>query len=339
MNKRKLVTGVISIIILLIAVITMLEYRNSLDDVAKYLQEINPWILLLLIPNVILMYYAAGRIWYPYLKANDLSTTELAKIHYEINFVNTVVPVAAISGLVYSTERLRAYGVKSGQTSWLYVYRYIVSIATNWIGIIAAAAILLITGKMHDMPILPLIITAVMIFAVLLVVLALIFVIASRAHSNKPTRYRLVQKFWQTKLGQRFDQFTQELSNAITLAKTDKHALVSSWVWGMIYTTMEDLPFLIVAWALGHPELFLQMVVAAGAGIIVGILTPTPGGIGGFDGAMIFLLGGFGTNVALSSAIVLTTRIVVLTFTTVTSYPFWQRGMIKISRLQKETAP
>ncbi len=90
--------------------------------------------------------------------------------------------------------------------------------------------------------------------------------------------------------------------------------------------------FLVVAWSMGHPELFLQMVVAGAVGVIVGSLIPTPGGIGGFEGAMIYLLGGFGSNIALASVIVVATRAIVLVGTLATSYPFWQRGMLKIGK-------
>lgn len=318
MNKRKLITGIISMIVLVVAVIVFLGYRDSLDDAMVYLNGANPWILLLLIPNIILMYYAAGRMWYPYLKDYGLSAKELTEIHYELNFVNTVVPSAAVSGLLYSTERLREYDVKPGQTSWLYVYRYIVSITTNWIGIIGATVLLLIMGKMQDMPVIPLILTGIMICAALIALLAFILLNTGKK-ANAQTS----------------NSFVRDMRYALSVAKSDKKALVSSWAWGMAYTVLEDLPFLVVAWAMGHPELFLQMVVAAGAGIIVGVITPTPGGIGGFDGAMIYLLGGLGTNYALASMIVLTTRILVLASTTATGYPFWQRGMIKISQLQK----
>ena len=120
--KKNLVIGTISIIVVVAMAAILLSYEKSLDEAIMYLKGANYWILLLLIPNVILMYYAAGRIWYPYL-----------------NFVNTVVPTATISGLIYATKRLKAYGIDGGRTAWLYLYRYVVSIVTNWLGIVGSA--------------------------------------------------------------------------------------------------------------------------------------------------------------------------------------------------------
>lgn len=309
--KKNLVIGTISIIVVVAMAAMLLSYGESLDEAIMYLKGANYWILLLLIPNVILMYYAAGRIWYPYLKNDGLSAGELGRIQYELNFVNTVVPAATISGLIYATKRLKAYGIDGGRTAWLYLYRYVVSIVTNWLGIVGAAIILLCLGKMKDMPMLPLVITAVIICLAVAGFVIAVFLLVSKIGSGT---------------------FVSNLRTALKFAAENKTALVSSWIWGMIYTIMEDLPFLIVAWSMGYPELFLQMVVAAGAGIIVGIFMPTPGGIGGFEGAMIYLLGGFNTNIALASAIVLVTRVIILVSTTATGYPFWQHGMLKISK-------
>lgn len=316
MNKRKIVVGVVSFVVLIIAVIVVLGYLDSLDEALGYIRKANPWILSLLIPNIVLMYYAAGRIWYPYLHQYRLSPGELAKIQYELNFVNTVVPILALSGLIYSTERLRRYGVDSGCSSWLYLYRYIVSITTNWIGIIGSVSLLLCMGKLNDMPVVPLMVTTVIVFLAMALLVAIILALTCKTHFENV----------------RIDTYIRNLREALSAASTDKKALYLSWAWGMVYTILEDTPFLIVASAMGHPELFLQMIVAAAAGIIIGVFIPTPGGIGGFDGAMIYLMGGLGTNIALASSIVLTTRVLVLFSTTVTGYPFWQRGMVKIGQ-------
>lgn len=316
LNKRKLVIGAVSVAVLVIALAMALGWTDSLGEACGYLREANVLILLLLIPDIWLMFYAAGRIWYPYLKSYGLSAGELGKIQYELHFINTVVPVAALSGLVYATERLKPYGITAGYAGGMYVYRYIVSVVTNWIGIIGAVIILGITGHLNEMPAAPLIFVAVMIGVMALVLVVLLAALTGKARvTNAKVR-----------------QYLDELHKALTLAKADKRALASSWLWGMLYTILEDLPFLLVAWAMGHPELFLQMVVAAAAGAIVGSLIPTPGGIGGFDGAMIYLLGGFSVSIALASTVVMTTRILILLGTITTSYFFWQRGMVKIGR-------
>lgn len=316
MNRRKILVGVISICAFVVMLVMMLNWTKSLGEMVEYLRSMQLPILLLLVPNFMLMFYAAGRIWYPYMKQYGLTAGELGRIEYELHFVNTVVPSASVSGMVYATERLKQYGAPMGYIGGMYVYRYMVSIVTNWIGIIGAALLLLWAGKLKDMPLMPLAFVAAMIGVAVLVFVGILLMLTGKVHIKHE------------KLG----KYIEDLRHSLIYALKDKRAMLSSWLWGMAYTVLEDTPFLIVAWALGSPELFLQMVVAAAVGVIVGLLIPTPGGIGGFEGAMIYLLGGFGTNIALASAIVVLTRMITLIGTITTSYPFWQKGMIKIGK-------
>ncbi len=298
------------------AVVMLLGWMGALGEVMEYLRGAKLWIMLLLIPNTVLMFYAAGRIWYPYMRQFGLSAGELGRMEYELHFTNTVIPTAALSGLVYATERLKSHEVSAGYTGGIYVYRYIVSVVTNWIGIIGAVLMMLALGKLNDMPVAPLIFLAAMIGIMVLLVVVLILALTGKIRISN----------------EKVSNYLQELWRALIYAKEDKRGLASSWAWGMLYTILEDMPFFIVSWAMGYPELFLPMIVAGAAGDIVGSLIPTPGGIGGFEGAMIYLLGGFGTSIALASTIVVTTRLVVLVGTISTSYFFWQRGMVKIGR-------
>lgn len=316
MNKKRVIISILSALIFVIMLVIILKQSDSLTEATQYLRNARPAILLLLIPNTILMYYAAGRIKYPYLKKYGLNTAELAMMEYEQNFVNTVIPAASLSGLVYVTERLRKYHVKPGYSGGLYVYRYIVSIATNWIGILGAIVILLISGKLHDLPLAPVCFLATLVILMVLAFVGLTLLLTGKIHLRN----------------QRISDYIKDLHDALSLAKSNRRDFIASWLWGMLFTVLEDTPFLIVAWSMGHPELFLPMVIAAAAGIIVGAVIPTPSGIGGFDGAMIYLLGGLGTNIALASAIVVVTRTLILVGTTITGYPFWQRGMVKIGR-------
>lgn len=316
MNKRKLVIGAISAVVFIAMLITILSYLGELAETKEYFLSMRPEILLLLVPNIVLMYYAAGRIWYPYLNVCGLTPVELGAIQYELNFVNTVVPSASLSGLVYATERLRQYNVKSGYAGGLYLYRYIVSITTNWIGILGAIVILLLTGRLRDLPLAPMIFLAVLVFVMVLAFVILALLLTGKVHVKEP----------------HIERYLSELHLALALVTLDRRGLISSWSWGMLYTVLEDTPFLIVAWAMGHPELFLPTVVAAAAGIIVGSIIPTPSGIGGFDGAMIYLLGSLGTGIALASAVTVTGHLLVVVLTVITGYPFWQRGMLAIGR-------
>ena len=66
------------------------------------LQRINIWIVLLIIPEQILMYYAAGQIYFAFLRQRKnfkISQARLTRISLEINFVNHALPSGGESGL------------------------------------------------------------------------------------------------------------------------------------------------------------------------------------------------------------------------------------------------
>ena len=67
--------------------------------------SINLLVVLLLIPEQLFMYFSAGQIFFSYMKAkkttDSMSSWALARISFELNFVNHAVPSGGVSGLGY----------------------------------------------------------------------------------------------------------------------------------------------------------------------------------------------------------------------------------------------
>ncbi len=305
-----------------------LAYREEMGRAAQYLREMNWVVLLLIIPTIILMYYAAGWIWYPYLKRDGLSAGRLAKIQYELNFVNTVVPFLSIPGLLYATERLKKLGISGPRASGMYMFRYVISIFTKWIEIALAMVALTLLGKTGEMPKWTVWLVCLLTIGILAgCVLALI---AFPRRIGVPKALRESPKW--SKQANAVQEKLEELFDTLELAFRDKAALAQAFVWGMLYSLLEVLPFYIVALAMGQTGLLLQIIVASGVAITLGVVIPTPMGIGGLDGAMIIFMGCTATNAVLASIIVLVARMLVLAGTTATGIPFWMQGMRQIGK-------
>ena len=60
-----------------------------------------------------------------------VSSWLLARISFELNFVNHAIPSGGFAGLGYITWRLKAFGSSVGQTSFMYVLRYSITILAN----------------------------------------------------------------------------------------------------------------------------------------------------------------------------------------------------------------
>lgn len=326
-NKKQVFTTCFWGLVLIGVIGGYLFSHDEIDEAMDYLREMNVAVLILLIPAVVLMYYTAGRIWYPYLKEDGLKPGTLGRVQYELNFVNTVVPFFSISGLVYALARLKQLGVSEGKASGMYMFRYIISIATKWIEIAIAMALLVWLGQTGEMSEYVVWITCVLVIAITALFTVGLILFLKRV--QVPDRLLESPKYGKTAAAAQ--EQLENLFVTLVLVFSQIRALLEASCWGLAYSLLEVIPFWVVATAMGHPELLLQIVVASGIAITVGVVIPTPMGIGGFDGAMILFMGGMGQDIAFISMLVIVTRVLILVGTAVTGIPFWMDGMRKIS--------
>ena len=131
-------------------------YQNWPDivDTFHHLGEANMWVLLLLVPEQLFMYYACGQIFFSYLKNRKsvakFTPKEILLISTELNFVNHAVPAGGLGGLAYLTYRLKPFNVSAGQASFLYIFRYAVTTVVNYAQALVAIIIMLVLNMIPD---------------------------------------------------------------------------------------------------------------------------------------------------------------------------------------------
>ena len=97
--------------ILTIFLVAYVVYQNWPDilETLNHLQETNVFVLLLLIPEQLFMYYACGQIFFSYLRnrknVQKFSDGEILRISTELNFVNHAIPAGGVGGLAFLTYR------------------------------------------------------------------------------------------------------------------------------------------------------------------------------------------------------------------------------------------
>ena len=79
-----------------------------------------------------------------------LTTWQLARISFELNFVNHAIPSGGVSGLGYITWRLKNFGATAGQVSFMYLLRYVITILANQTQTILAIIFLLVTNSVPN---------------------------------------------------------------------------------------------------------------------------------------------------------------------------------------------
>ncbi len=324
--------------------------------------SINLFIVFLLIPEQLFMYYCAGKIFFAYMagkqriaeqmnkgakETKKISTWELARISFELNFVNHAIPSGGVSGLGYITWRLKNYGATAGQVSFMYILRYLITILANQTQTIFAIIFLIVTGSVPSNAYWMVWLVGAMSVGIIVAIAVLIAIVSSRkmirwaakeltAFSNWLVKTITFGKKKQVLELEKVNKYFMDLHEDFLTAKKDKKLLVKPVIWGFLYNFLEIATYEIVALSLGHGEIFPQIMVAEALGSLVGAVLPTPGGVGGYEGSMITVMCILGTNLAVASTVVIVTRVIVLLNTIVSGYGFYQNAISKIGKADKK---
>ena len=276
-----------------------------------------------------------------------VSSWLLARISFELNFVNHAIPSGGFAGLGYITWRLKAFGSSVGQTSFMYVLRYSITILANQFQTLVAIAVLLILHAVPDKGWWVIGLTALISLGVVVGLAIIVIVASSRkritwfaklatstintvvnaltfGHKRKLLTYSTVETYF------------IDIYKDLTVAKANKRILIHPIMWGIIYSFFEVATYWLVGISMGHPEILPQIMVAEALGSVVGAVMLTPGGVGGYEGVMIFIMSTLGVDVGLATAVVITTRVVVLVGTIVSGYGFYQNAISKIGKKERE---
>ena len=97
---------VISIATLGLVGYVIYENWGGFVETFENLNHANIFVILLLVPEQLFMYYACGQIFFSYLEnkyKKNFGWKQKLKISTELNFVNRAVPAGAVGGLAYLT--------------------------------------------------------------------------------------------------------------------------------------------------------------------------------------------------------------------------------------------
>ena len=338
---------ILSIATLLLVVFVVWQAQEEVFEAINYLANANLWLILLLIPEQLLMYYCVGQMMFSYLtgkqkldSANEQRTSKmspwtLARISFELNFFNQVIPSGGATGLVYITWRLKKFGISAGQTSFMYILRYWITIAANQVQVLIAVAFLCALSLVPDDAWWVIGLALLMSLGIVLALLAIVLIAGSRQRIDwfvrvgTQTMDAVVKAvtFGRRKKAldrQVVENYFYDLHDNLTIARRDKRLLIRPALWGWLFSFLEVATYWLVATSMGHPEIILQFMVAEAVASAVAAAMPTPSGVGGYEGAMILVVATLGVEVGLATAVVVSTRVAVLVGTIISGYGFYQ---------------
>ena len=338
-KKKKLKFSFRAILTFLtIILVGYVVYQNWPDilDTINHLSETNVFVLLILIPEQLFMYYACGQIFFSYLRnrknVQKFSNKEILLISTELNFVNHAIPAGGIGGLAYLTYRLLPYGVTAGQASFLYVFRYAVTTVINYAQALVAIIVLLALDWIPSEAqwIIP---VSLLMNCGVFVALSLIIYVAS---SKKRIEFfsKTISKFMnfsvriltfghkrQLMRYEKISNYFADIHESVKIAKEHKRYLKKPALWGFVYSFCEIATYWIVAISLGRPELLLFIMVGEAIGSVFDGIVPYGLYELGMAGVMIAL----GVDFPTATIVTVMTRVITLLFTIASgSWPYYK---------------
>lgn len=319
------------------------ENRDGFVETFENLNHANIFIILLLVPEQLFMYYSCGQIFFSYLESKyhkNFGRKKKLLISTELNFVNRAVPAGSLGGLAYLTYRLRPFGVSAGQASFLYIFRFAITTVVNYVQALIAILILLALGSIPDEATW-IIWASLLMNAGVFTILGLIIYIAS---SKKRIEWfaKMIGKFlaFVTKIvtfghkrsfvsrGQMQDYFLS-IHECVTTVKKDKKSMMRPTLWGFVYSLCEIGVYYIVACSLGRPDILPVIMVGEAIGSVFDGIVPYGPYELGMSGVMSLLLGGTEEAVAISLIVVVMARALSLGFTIATGWWPYQQAIRK----------
>lgn len=332
----------------LIAVILYFS-RHELQRAWELLESVNIWILLLLIPGQMLVYYAGGEMIFSYLRSkksiSHVSKPDLIKMSLEMNFVNHILPSGGVSGISYMSWRLGKYGVSSGRATMAQVVRYAMGFAA-FIALLAVAVLLVtVDGGINRWIIL---MSSTLVSTMVGAIFGAIFLLGSQKRIEKFSAWlsrlinMVVKKITFGRKRRVVTQpqmaaFFEEMHHDYLALKKDKRILTKPFLWGLVFTLADVSLFLITFWALGHPVNPAPILIAYGVATIAGFFVVTPGGAGAYEAIMVAFLAVAGLNQGAAIAGIVLTRVILLLGTIGLGYLFYQHALVKYGKKSKPT--
>ncbi len=334
----------------LIAIIVYLA-RHELWHAWQLLGHVNVWILLLLIPGQILVYYASGEMIFSYLRAKNsienVPPLVLARLSLEMNFVNHILPSGGVSGVSYMNWRLGKYGVSSGRATMAQVVRFAMGFVAFMTLLALAVLVVTLDGSINRWIIL---MSSALVSLMVAAIVAGVYLFSSKnrmaAFGNWLTRTvnGLVRRVTfgrkQTTLQHAVvDLFFADMHRDYVALRHDKKILLKPYLWGLLFNLADVVLFLIAFWALGSPVNPAPILIAYGVAAVAGFFVVSPGGAGAYEAIMVAFLAVAGLSQGVAIAGIVLTRVILLLGTIVLGYLFYQHAIIKYGKNDGYTIP
>jgi len=335
---------VMSILTLVVLAVVIFLSRHELVKAWGLFLGADLWLLFLLLPFQIIVYFAGGEMIFSYLREKNLirhiSRLEQTRIALELNLVNHIFPSGGVSGISYTTWRMHKLGVSSARSTFAQVIRYVTGFLALLVLLVIAVLALAIDGKVNRYIVAA---SFLLIVVVLALTFGLIFMFSSKRRMrvtaagvsrfiNMLVKFVTLGKKRRVMKSKSVEGFFIDMQDDFQDLANHPKLLTKPMIWGIIYTIFDVAMFTVAFMSLGvfvNPAILM---VGYGVAGLAAIFVFTPGGTGVYETIMIIFLSMAGTPPDLAIAGIILTRAILLTGTIVFGYIFYQHALIKYGK-------
>lgn len=329
----------LSIITVILLAVILFASRHELVRAWELLGQVNLWILLLMIPVQLLVFYAGGEMIFSYLRGKGqikkVKRTELIRVALEGNFVNHVLPSGGVSGVSYLTWRLGYLGVSPGRATMAQVVRHAMTFVAFAALLLLALFAVTIDGELNRWIILT---SATLFGSITGILVACVYLLSSKRRIDKfavwiyqtinlVTRKATFGRKRKLIRQETIQTFLDDMHGDFNELRRDNKLLTKPFLWGLVYNIGDASLFMIAFWSLG--ELFnpAPILIAYGVASLAGFIVATPGGAGAYEAIMVTFLAFAGISGGVAIAGILLARVIILIGTIVFGYIFYQHAL------------
>lgn len=340
----------ITIITLVLLALVMYFAWPDIVEAFGLLGNVNPWILLLLLPVQFFSYYCDGQSMFSYLRAKgelkNMSRVYMARMSLEINFVNHIFPLPAAGGFSYASWVFSRHRVSHGRSAVAQIIRHFSQFFAFALLIVIAVFVLLFDNNASNFTI----------FLSTLAFVGIIALIIFSAYVVSSRRRVLSISNWTTKLINFFikmfsrkdrqktvsqetvNKFFIDLHEDYLEIARDKRILIKPLLWSTAESVLDIsltmIAFLSLGYFINPAALVIAYGIACFVSVVVSIL---PGGAGVYETAMITFLVSAGVAADVAIAGTLLARAILLLATILFGYVFYQLTINKYGKVPKPT--
>ncbi len=319
-----------ALILLIVAV------RKQIGQTISDLDQVNLWVLALMIPLQALNYDAYTRMYRQVFNVlgEKIGYKDMYKVQLELNFVNHIFPSGGVSGFSYFGVRMKDYNIPAGKSTLLQFLRFMLIFISFQALLLVGLLMLAAGGKVNNFVIL---LSGSLVTLLIVATFGLVFVVGSKVRINSFTTSitRAINRFIhffrpnnpETISLERVRAMFSEMHENYVLLKNDFGQLKQPLYQAFVANLTEVLTLYVVYIAFGKWINPGSVILAYAVANFAGLISFLPGGVGIFEPLMAAVLVATGVPAGLSISVTVMYRVLSMAIQLTPGYFVYYRNL------------